>query len=202
MSSWTRQRESHPPGRRGRRLRQDLRTGLRTPAPAQRAAAAPEPTEWAADASRPVLLPARGSPGALPALQREPAARARGPQRLHLPPGRRQEAGAQPAAGRRVPGDQAGQELLPRQVDRFPGTHAGEDPRAAPERPALRAGDSPARGAGRPGAPERLAGRGAGAPQRHRRRSAQDGRPRGRRHRHGALGGDLYLRRLAGLGRL
>ena len=38
---------------------------------------------------------------------------------IYIPPGRRQEAGAQPAAGRRVPRDQAGQELLPRQVDRL-----------------------------------------------------------------------------------
>ena len=138
----------------------------------------------------------------LPALQREPAARARRPQRLHLPPGRHQEAGAQPAAGRQLPRDQAGEELLPRQVDRLPGSHAGADPRAAPERPALRAGDPPARDAGRAGAPERLAGRGAGAPQRHRRRSAQDGRSRRRRRGHGDLRGDLHLRRLAGLGRV
>ena len=77
-------------------------------------------------------------------------------------------------------------------MDRLPGPHAGEDPRAAAERPALRAGDPSARDAGRPGAPEQFAGRGAGAPQRHRRRAAQDGRPRGRRHRHMELSKETY----------
>ena len=109
----------NPAGRGGGRRRADLSAGLGAAAPPQRPAAPARPAGRAAHPRRAVLLPAGRAAPALAALQRGAAARARRPQRLHFASGRRQEAGAQPAARRQLPRHQAGQGLLQGQVKWF-----------------------------------------------------------------------------------